>query len=77
MAKVIETHYPDPTATEGDWSAVDLAPFKPLKQPVSLATIKADTALAGMALVRQSRLSVLKLTSAEAEHLLKLGQTKL
>ena len=77
VGRVITTHYPDPTATEGDWSAVDLAPLKALKQPVSLAVIKADEVFRDFALVRQSRLSVLKVTPGEAGHLLRLGQTKL
>ena len=42
LAKVEAEHYPDPTATEGDWSAVDLVPFKPLVKPVTLSSIKAD-----------------------------------
>src|SRR5688572_15098182 len=41
LAKVSREHYPDKTAEEGDWSAVDLVPVKPLASPVSLATIKA------------------------------------
>src|SRR5512134_2802500 len=41
LARVEKEAYPDPTATEGDWSAVDLSPVKPLRKPVTLATIKA------------------------------------
>src|SRR5215831_16398348 len=50
LARVEQEAYPDPTATEGDWSCVDLAPVKPLVRPVSLETIKADAALKEMAL---------------------------
>src|SRR6266404_2692514 len=41
IAKVKRPAYPDPTATEGDWSAVDLAPVRPLRRPVTLHEIKA------------------------------------
>src|SRR5437867_7972581 len=37
IAKVLREAYPDSTAKEGDWSAVDLAPLKPLRRPVTLA----------------------------------------
>ena len=40
LARVSRTAYPDSTATEGDWSAVDLVPLKPLPRPVTLAEIK-------------------------------------
>src|SRR5438105_2437031 len=58
LARVAKAAYPDPTADEGDWSSVDLAPVKPLKKPVSLETVKADKALKDLPLVRHSRLSV-------------------
>ncbi len=74
LARVARAFYPDPTATEGDWSCVDLAPVQPLKTPVTLASIKADAVLNTMPLVKQSRLSVTPLTPAQAERLLKLGQ---
>jgi len=77
VAKVAGESYPDPTATEGDWSCVDLAPVKALKTPVSLETIKADKALKEMKLVKQSRLSVTPLTAAEFARLLELGGTKI
>ena len=74
LARVAKEFYPDPTATEGDWSCVELVPVKPLKTPVTLETIKADAVLKAMPLVKQSRLSVTPLTSAQAERLQKLGQ---
>ena len=76
IAKVTKEAYPDPTAEEGDWSAVDLAPVKPLKRPVALPEIKADKALQDLKLLKQSRLSVVPLTSDEFQRLLGLGQTK-
>ena len=75
LARVEQEVYPDPTAKEGDWSCVDLVPVKPLKQPVSLETIKTDKVLSEMPLVKQSRLSVTPLDAAQFERLLKLGGT--
>ncbi|HEU5071403.1 MAG TPA: EVE domain-containing protein [Verrucomicrobiae bacterium] len=77
VARVIKEFYPDATAEEGDWSCVDLQPVKPLVQPVTLSQIKGDAVLKEMLLVRQSRLSVMPVTKAQAERLLKLGGTKL
>src|SRR6188768_2820645 len=57
IAKVVKEAYADATAEEGDWSVVELAPHKALNKPVSLATVKADKALANMLLVRRSRIS--------------------
>jgi predicted RNA-binding protein with PUA-like domain len=74
IARVVQECYPDPTADEGDWSAVDLVPVKPLAQPVTLAAIKADTLLREMKLVKQSRLSVLPVTHEQFAHLLELAE---
>ena len=76
LAKVAKESYPDPSAEEGDWSCVDLKPVKTLKKPVPLDAIKSDAALKDMPLIRQSRLSVLPLTEAQAKRLLELGETK-
>ena len=73
IAEVIKEHYADTTAEKGDWSAVDISPLKPLKNPVSLAKIKEDPELKDIALIRQSRLSVMPLTSAEFKRIVKLG----
>src|SRR5580698_943538 len=58
LARVEKEAYSDPTADEGDWSAVDLVPVKALVKPVTLAQIKADKILCEMPLVRIGRLSV-------------------
>ena len=73
IAKVVREAYPDPTATEGDWSCVDLAAVKPLAHPVSLEQIKASAQLCEIALVRQSRLSVIPLTPTEFKEILQLA----
>jgi predicted RNA-binding protein with PUA-like domain len=77
LARVAKESYPDPTATEGDWSCVDLEPVKPLKSPVTLETLKSDPVLKAMKLLKQSRLSVSPLTSAEFARALELSGTKL
>ena len=77
VAKVTREAYPDPTATEGDWSVVDLKPVRAVVVAVTLAQIKADAKLAGMGLLKQSRLSVSPLSAAEFKRVLKLGNTKL
>lgn len=76
IAKVAREAYPDPTASEGDWSCVDLVPVAPLKKPVGLEAIRADHQLKEMKLVKQSRLSVMPLTQAQFQRVLKLGETK-
>ena len=63
IVKVIAEAHPD--STDRAWQAVDVAAVKPLPTPVTLAQIKADTRLAGMALVRISRLSVQPVSDAE------------
>jgi predicted RNA-binding protein with PUA-like domain len=73
IAKVTRTAYPDRTAKEGDWSTVDLAAVKPLARPVSLREIKANSRLKGIALVRQSRLSVMPLTEPEFRVIVNMG----
>ncbi|HEU0011631.1 MAG TPA: EVE domain-containing protein [Verrucomicrobiae bacterium] len=76
LARVDREAYADPTADEGDWSCVDLAPVKPLKKPVSLATMKRDLVLASMPLVKHSRLSVSSMTAGQFDRLLALGETR-
>jgi predicted RNA-binding protein with PUA-like domain len=77
VAKVVKAAYPDPTAKDGDWTAVDVAPVRALKEPVTLAQIKADPSLADMALIKQSRLSVVALSPAHFQRIVSLGKTKL
>ncbi len=73
VAKVTKPAFPDTTADEPGWVAVELAPVKPLSTPLTLAQIKADATLKAMELVRQSRLSVSPVRPAEFTRVLKLG----
>jgi predicted RNA-binding protein with PUA-like domain len=77
IAKVVREAYPDKTADEGDWSAVDIAPVQPLAVPVTLAQIKADSTLADIPLIKKSRLSVVPVSAAHFARILKLGKTKI
>ncbi|MAE94549.1 MAG: ubiquinol-cytochrome C reductase [Deltaproteobacteria bacterium] len=77
VAKVAKESYPDPTTDDERWVVVDLVPVKPLAEPVPLAAIKADKVLAGIALVKQSRLSVLPLDKKAFDRILKIGKTRL
>lgn len=74
IAKVVREAYPDPTAKEGAWSAVDLAPEKGLPRAVTLEEIKQNSKLKEMALLRLSRLSVQPVTSAQFEEIVRLAQ---
>ena len=74
IAKVVRDAYPDPTAKEGDWSTVDLAPVKPLRHPVTLDQVKARRRLKDISLVRQSRLSVHRLGAEEYREILALAK---
>jgi predicted RNA-binding protein with PUA-like domain len=74
IAKVVREAYADRTATEGDWSAVDLAPERPLPRQLTLDEIKRNPKLKGMALLRLSRLSVQSLTSAEFAEILRAAR---
>jgi len=77
VARVKGESYPDPTSDDERWLVVDLAPLKPLAQPVALAQIKADPRLAEIALVKQPRLSVMPVTKTAFDRILSLGRTKL
>ena len=73
IAVVSREAFPDPTATNGDWSAVEIQPVRPVKPPVTLDQIKSDPALAQIPLLRQSRLSVMSLSQNEFEGVLGLA----
>ena len=74
IAVVSREAFPDPTATSGDWSAVEIQPVRPVKPPVTLDQIKSDPALAQIPLLRQSRLSVMSLSQNEFQGVLGLAE---
>lgn len=73
IARVTKPAHPDPTADDPAWVSVELEAVRRLARPVTLAEIKADKALAGLTLVRHSRLSVMPMTRAESERIVQLG----
>jgi predicted RNA-binding protein with PUA-like domain len=73
IAKVTREAYTDPTEPKEDWSAVDLAPIRLLKCPVTLREIKSKPSLKNIQLVRQSRLSVMPLSAQDFQTIVKMG----
>ena len=65
VVEIVRPFYPDPADPGGKFGMVDVAPVAPVKQPVGLAEMKGVPELTGMALLRQSRLSVCPVTDAE------------
>ncbi len=73
IAKVVKEAYQDPTTEDERWVVVDLKPYKKLKNPVSLATMKGIPELAQIGLIRQGRLSVMPLKAEEFDKILELS----
>jgi predicted RNA-binding protein with PUA-like domain len=76
LAEVVKAAYPDPTADDVQWVAVDLKPIKALKNPVPLAAIRYDKRLSQLPLIRQSQLSVMSLTKDEFDIIVATGDGK-
>ena len=74
IVKVVKEHYQDPTTDDTNWVVVDVAPFQTLKKTVTLEQIKNDSRLANIGLVKQGRLSVMKLTQYEFDIILELSE---
>jgi predicted RNA-binding protein with PUA-like domain len=73
VARVVAAPYPDPTAKEGDWAAVDVEPAFALREPVALERIKRERELQGMTLLKQSRLSVQPVRKEEFDAIVRIG----
>ncbi len=65
IVEIVKEAYPDPSDEQGRFVMVDVRPLQPVKKPVTLAAIKAEPKLADLALVRQSRLSVVPVAAEE------------
>jgi predicted RNA-binding protein with PUA-like domain len=76
IVKIVKTAYPDPSDEAGRFVMVDVAPVKPVKRAVTLAEMKASPALAELALIRQSRLSVVPVNDAHWALILQMAETK-
>lgn len=76
LAEISRAFFPDTTADEEGWVAVELKPVSALPRPVTLDQVKETPALKDTALLRQSRLSVMPLTAAEFKTIWRLGGLK-
>jgi len=74
IVEVIKEHYPDPTDKTGRFVVTDVKAKKKLKRPVSLEEIKSTTKLSNIALIKQSRLSVMPLTKNEWDIIIKISE---
>jgi predicted RNA-binding protein with PUA-like domain len=74
IAKVVKQAYPDPTADDPQWVCVDLVPVQPLQRPVSLEAMKKEPMLQEMGLIKQSRLSVVKLKQVEFDKIIEMSE---
>jgi predicted RNA-binding protein with PUA-like domain len=76
IAKVVAEAYPDPDPRKkGDWVQIDLAPERSFSRPVTLSQLKATAALKELLLIKQSRLSVMPVSAAHFETIVKLSET--
>jgi predicted RNA-binding protein with PUA-like domain len=76
VAEIVKEAYPDPSDAAGRFVMVDVKPVVPVKVPVTLAAIKAEPKLANLALVRQSRLSVVPIGAEEWRIIAKMAGVK-
>jgi predicted RNA-binding protein with PUA-like domain len=76
VVEVAREAYPDPTAETGDWVCVDMKAVAPMPKPVTLAAIKADPKFVDLALVKQSRLSVLPVSKPHWDLICRMGGWK-
>ena len=74
IAKVVKEYYQDPTTENKNWVVVDMKPLKKLKNPVTLSQIKSEPQLGSMELVKNSRLSVQKVSAKEWDIVLKMSE---
>ena len=74
IVEVVKEHYPDPTDKKGKFVVVDVKAKKRLKRPVSLEEIKSIPKLSNIALIKQSRLSVMPLKKVEWDLIIKLSE---
>jgi predicted RNA-binding protein with PUA-like domain len=65
IMKVTREAYSDPTSSDPHWLTCDFSPVRTLDDPISLTAIKADPRLATLSLIRQPRLAVMPVTSAQ------------
>ena len=74
IVEVVKEHYPDPTDKTGRFVVTDVKTKRKLKKAVSLEQIKSIPKLSNIALIKQSRLSVMPLTKNEWETIIKISE---
>ena len=75
IARVVRSAYPDPDNKKpGDWVQIDLQFDSKLKNPVSLKEIKTEKRLKDLLLIKQSRLSVMPVSSQDFKLILNMGE---
>lgn len=77
IAQVTKTAYPDPTAVDSSWVAVDIKPIQTLNKTVTLEQLKQIPDLSQLGLLKQARLSVMPIQPAEFQLILEISDTKL
>ena len=77
IVRVIEEYHPDPTDAKGRFGMVTVEAVKPVKKPVTLPEIKAEPRLEDLALVRQSRLSVVPVNEEQWQIIMEMAETSL
>tara|TARA_B100000427_G_C14947462_1_gene350917 strand:- start:49 stop:456 length:408 start_codon:yes stop_codon:yes gene_type:complete len=73
IVEVVKEYYPDPTDKEEKFVVVDVKAKKKLKNPVTLKQIKMERVLKDIALIKQSRLSVMPLKKLEWDKIIKIS----
>lgn len=76
IVEIVKEYYPDPTDPSGRFGMVDVKAVRPVKRPVTLAEIKQDPKLSHLALIRQSRLSVMPIDKTAWQRICTLAETK-
>lgn len=77
IVEIIREHYPDPSADDARWVAIDIKPLLTLRKKVRLAEMKQEKVLHNLSLIRQGRLSVCPVAEAEFYHILQMANTEL
>ena len=76
VVEIVKEHYPDPTDAKGRFGMVDVKAVCPVKTPVTLEDVRNEPSLSELALVRQSRLSVMPVTDSEWKQICKMAGIK-
>ena len=76
IVTISKDYYPDPTDKLGRFGMVDVKALRPFKKPVTLAAVKGEPRLENLALVRQSRLSIMPISDDEWQLICAMGETK-